>query len=87
VDIQYPANQKSCNHSKSSGTIREGQTESPHLALSKQTGLANFGVVQSDNPERFSYPCAGCDREKTHGCKEDKTCQMFMLWRTMAVFE
>jgi len=35
----------------------------------------------------FSYPCTGCDREKTHNCKENRGCQAFMLWKLMAVLE
>jgi hypothetical protein len=37
--------------------------------------------------DNFSYPCAGCDRVITHNCKEYRGCQLFMLWKLMAVFE
>lgn len=37
--------------------------------------------------DNFSYPCAGCDRVVTHNCKDDRGCQLYMLWKLMAVFE
>jgi hypothetical protein len=51
-----------------------------------QQPLSGLSLTIPDN-DIFSYPCAGCDREKTHNCKEERRCQLYMLWNLMSVFE
>jgi hypothetical protein len=72
--------------SRNENTIH--QTSSQRIQQSVDSNVKLSGAPPNlPGQDNFSYPCAGCDRVITHNCKEYRGCQLFMLWKLMAVFE